>query len=159
MTVNRKIPSVSDTFLFLHVFLFAAAVPHLMRLKLPYLAGVLKPRGEPQLADPERITKIDSYIERAIKWGSPFVRPGCLTLGLTRYYFFRRSEVDVSLHFGMGRIGGEFVGHCWLTKGGEPYREKQDPRGLYVEMYSISRENIRTAGQTKAMGQRQWTNP
>ena len=80
------------------------------------------------------------------------MRPGCLTLGLTRYYFFRRAGLDVSLHFGMGRIGKdkEFVGHCWLVRGGVPYLEKQDPRPLYVEMYRISRGDSRKSMQARA---------
>ena len=74
----------------------------------------------------------------AIREGRPVVRPGCLTRGVTRYYFFRRDGMDVSLSFGMGRVKGEFVGHCWLVKDGMPFMETQDPRPLYAEMYRIS---------------------
>ncbi len=152
--------AVSNAFLFLRVLLFAAAVPHLLRLKLARLARVLEPGWEPSSVDPDRAEKIRTYVEKAIERGGPLVRPGCLTLGLTRYYFFRRAGMDVSLHFGMGRIGKEkeFVGHCWLVKDGEPYLERQDPRRLYIEMYRISREDSRKSMQTEAIGLGRLTN-
>jgi Transglutaminase-like superfamily len=145
MERRLRIPVICDVFLFGQVFLFAAAVPHLMRLKLARLASLIEPGSDPRPVDPDLVRKISIYTNRAIRRGKPFVRPGCLTLGLTRYYFFRRAGMDVSLHFGMGRIGKdkEFAGHCWLTRGGEPYLETVDPRPLYVEMYRISREQIR----------------
>lgn len=144
----------SKAFLFLRVFLFAAAVPYLMRLKLARLAAVLEPGSEPVPVDSDRIQEIAAYVQAAMMRGRPLVRPGCLTLGLTRYYFFRRAGLDVSLHFGMGRIGEDrgFVGHCWLVREGLPYLETQDPRPLYVEMYSISRGDSGKPAQTAAIG-------
>jgi hypothetical protein len=137
--------TLSNAFLFLRIFLFAAAVPCLLRLKIARVAAILEPGWEPWRADPERIERITAYVETVIKRGGPLVRPGCLTLGLTRYFFLRRAGVDVSLHFGMGRIskGEGFVGHCWLLRDGEPYLERVDPRPSYVEMYRISRQDIR----------------
>jgi hypothetical protein len=152
MTRNLRIPAVSKLFLFLRVFLFAAAVPHLMRLKLAHLAAVLEPGWEPRPVDPDRAGEIAAYVETAIKRGRPLVRPGCLTLGITRYYFFRRAGMDVSLHFGMKRIGKEYVGHCWLVRDGEPYLEKQDPRTLYIEVYRISREIGEKPMYTESIG-------
>jgi Transglutaminase-like superfamily len=142
---SLRIRTGPDAFLFLRVSLFAAAVPYLMRLKLSRLASVLEPGSEPGPVDPDPVQQIAAYVQAAIRWGRPLVRPGCLTLSLTRYYFFRRAGLDVSLHFGMGRIGEnkEFVGHCWLAKDGVPYLETRDPRTLYVEMYRISREDRR----------------
>ena len=153
-----KMRTLSNACLFLRVFLFATAVPHLLRLKLTHVAGILEPGSEPQTVDPDRARKIAAYVETAIIWGRPLVRAGCLTRGLTRYYFFRRAGLDVSLHFGMGRIGQqkEFDGHCWLVRDGEPYLEKQDPRNLYIEMYRISR--TRKSTQTEGMGLGRLTN-
>jgi hypothetical protein len=77
------------------------------------------------------------------------VRRGCLTRGLTRYYFLRRAGMDIALCFGMGRRNGEFMGHCWLVKDNEPFLEAEDPRPLYTVMYRISRagaSGIFTAG-------------
>ncbi len=151
---SLKMRAGSNAFLFLRVFLFAAAVPLLMRLKVASLARVLEPGSEPIPVDPDRVRKIDVYVQAAIERGRPLARPGCLTLGLTRYYFFRRAGLDVSLHFGMGRIGEDkgFVGHCWLVRDGVPYLEAQDPRPLYVEMYCISREDSRKPAQANAIG-------
>ena len=129
--------SISDAFLFFQVLFFAAAVPFLLRLKLSRVEALLEPRV-PSPADRDRVEQIAEYVELAIREGRPVVRPGCLTRGVTRYYFFRRDGMDVSLSFGMGRVKGEFVGHCWLVKDGMPFMETQDPRPLYAEMYRIS---------------------
>lgn len=152
--------TVSKAYLFLRVFLFAAAVPLLLRLKLARVATILEPGCEPQWVDPDQARKIAAYVETAIAWGRPIVRPGCLTRGLTRYYFLRRAGMDVSLHFGMGRIGQqkEFDGHCWLVRDGEPYMENQDPRTLYIDMYHISPEHRRTSTKTQTIGLDRLTN-
>jgi Transglutaminase-like superfamily len=129
--------SIPDVFLFFQVLFFAAAVPFLLRLKLSRVETLLEPRI-PSSADRERLEQITEYVEMAIRAGRPLVRPGCLTRGVTRYYFFRRNGLDVSLCFGMGQVKEEFVGHCWLVKDGLPFMEARDPRPLYVEMYRIS---------------------
>jgi hypothetical protein len=129
--------SISDVFLFLQVLLFAAAVPFLLRLKLSRVQTLLEPRI-PSPANQERMEQITEYVERAIRAGRPLVRPGCLTRGVTRYFFFRRNGQDVSLCFGVGQDEEKFVGHCWLVKDGVPFMEPRDPRRLYAEMYRIS---------------------
>jgi Transglutaminase-like superfamily len=135
-TSQRK-SRVADAFLLLRVFAFAAAVPYLLRLKLPRVAGLVEPGTAPLAADPDRLKKIAAYVETAIQRGRPWVRKGCLTRGLTRYFFLRRAGLDVSLHFGMGRVNGEFVGHCWLVKDGQPFLEKEDT-SPYFQTYRIS---------------------
>ncbi len=129
--------SISNIFLFIQVLFFAAAVPFLLRLKLSRVQTLLEPRVLSS-ADLDRVEQITEYVEMAIRAGRPLVRPGCLTRGVTRYYFLRRNGLDVSLCFGMGQIKDEFVGHCWLVKDGVPYLEARDPRPLYAEMYRIS---------------------
>ena len=129
--------SIPDVFLFFQVLFFAAAVPFLLRLKLSRVEALLEPRT-PSSADRNGVERITEYVEMAIRVGRPLVRPGCLTRGLTRYYFFRRDGMDVSLCFGMGQVKEEFVGHCWLVKDGVPFMEARDPRPLYAEMYRIS---------------------
>jgi hypothetical protein len=129
--------SIPDVFLFFQVVLFAAAVPFLLRLKLSRVETLLEPRA-PSSSGGDRVEQITEYVEKAIRAGHPLVRPGCLTRGVTRYYFFRRDGLDVSLCFGMGQINGEFVGHCWLVRDGVPFMETRDPRPLYTEMYRIS---------------------
>jgi hypothetical protein len=127
--------SVSDAFLFFQVFIFAAAVPLILRLKLSRLKSLLNPSVH-SFPDQNRVEQITAYVETAIRKG-PFVRPGCLTRGVTRYYFLRRDGIDVSLCFGMGRVNGDFVGHCWLVRDGLPFMETHDPRPRYAEMYRI----------------------
>jgi Transglutaminase-like superfamily len=129
--------SIPDAFLFFRILFFAAAVPFLLRLKLSRVKALLEPRI-PSSADRDRVEQIVEYVELAIREGRPLVRPGCLTRGVTRYYFFRRDGMDVSLCFGMGQVKEEFVGHCWLVKDGVPFLETRDPRPLYTEMYRIS---------------------
>lgn len=128
---------ISDVFLFFQVLFFAAAVPFLLRLKLARVETLLQPRI-PRSTGQDRMEQITQYVEIAIRKGRPLVRPGCLTRGLTRYYFFRREGLDVSLCFGMGQVEEEFVGHCWLLKDGVPFLETRDPRPLYAEMYRMS---------------------
>jgi hypothetical protein len=151
MTRRPTTRTLSDYVLFVRVFLFAAAVPLLMRLKISKLGAVLEPGSDPRAVDPEQIRKISAYTQRAIWMGKPLVRPGCLTLGLTRYYFLRRAGLDLALLFGMGRIeeGKEVEGHCWLVRDGEPYLETVDPRPLYVEMWRISRDSISRSDATQ----------
>jgi hypothetical protein len=128
---------ISDIFLFLQIMCFAAIVPFLLRLKIWRLQALLEPQAVGP-ADRDRIEQITEYVEKAIREGRPLVRPGCLTRGVTRYYFFRRDGMDVSLCFGMGEIDGEFAGHCWLVKDGAPFLETRDPRPLYSEMYRLT---------------------
>jgi len=132
---------ISNAVLFLRICAFAAAVPYLLRLKLCRVVGAIEPGKDPWAVDEDRVRKITTYVEKAIRRGKPVVRPGCLTRGLTRYYFLRRAGMDVALCFGMGRLDNDFVGHCWLVKNEEPYLEPpdQDPRNRYTEMYRISR--------------------
>jgi hypothetical protein len=138
-----KLRFVSHAALFLRVFAFAAIVPCLLRLKLSSVARSLEPDTDPSAVEEDKVQRIASCVETAIRHGKPFVRPGCLTRGLTRYYFLRRAGMDVTLCFGMGRHDREIIGHCWLVRDGEPFLEAQDPRPLYVEMYRISREGGR----------------
>jgi len=128
---------ISDVLLFFQIMCFAAAVPFLLRLKIWRLQTLLEPRVA-RPADQDRVEEITEYVERAIREGRPFVRPGCLTRGVTRYYFLRRDGMDVSLCFGIGEIDGEFAGHCWLVKDGVPFLETRDPRPLYSEMYRLT---------------------
>ena len=142
----RDVPSalqfISNALLFLRIFAFAAAVPYLLRLKLPKVAGLLELGCDSFAteANEENVKKVAAYVELVIARGRPIVRPGCLTRGLTRYYFLRRAGMNVTLCFGMGRVDCKFIGHCWLTRDGEPFLELEDPQTRYVEVYRISSE-------------------
>jgi len=143
--------SIPDVFLFFHILFFAAAVPFLLRLKLSRVESLLEPRTSSPV-DWDRVEQIAEYVEMAIRAGHPLVRPGCLTRGVTRYYFFRRNGLDVSLCFGMGQVKGVFAGHCWLIKDGVPFMEARDPRPLYAEMYHIpgtARRSVASSGRSE----------
>src|SRR4051812_27635190 len=123
-------------FLALRVLVFAALVPLLMRLPLPRLARLLEPR-RPHRADPQTADWLARRIDTVIAAGHPVVRTGCLTRGVTHFFFLRRAGVDVRLQFGMGTPEGKPEGHCWLVRDGEPYLERVDPRPIFVETYRI----------------------
>jgi hypothetical protein len=139
-----------DVFLFLQILFFAAVVPILLRLKLWRVEALLEPKIQ-GMAERDRVEQIAAYVEIAIREGRPLIHPGCLTRGVTRYYFLRRDGLDVSLCFGVGRLQEEFVGHCWLVKDGVPFLETQDPRPVYTVMYRISgaaRRGVKASGST-----------
>jgi len=125
--------------LFLKVFLFAALVPALARLKLTRLESLLEPSRTTPPVGALQMDRIVDCVEAALKIGSPVVRGGCLTRGLTLYYFLRRASIDVALCFGTGHVKGQFAGHCWLSREGEPFLESCDPRPVFAKIYSIPR--------------------
>lgn len=132
-----------DVFLLLQVCLFAAAVPALLRLKLAWLQWVLSRVPLGTSPTEARIHAIVRCTAVALRRGQPVIRRGCLTRGLTLYFFLRRAGLDVDLCFGAGYLGAEFAAHCWVEQGGEPFHEPVDPRRVYAEMYRVP---PRTAG-------------
>ena len=123
------------------VLLFAIlAVPLLRRLS-PARLRTLAPRPRPgaRLA-PAEAAAFSRRIDGWLAAGRPFVRPGCLTRGIARYWLLRRAGADVELRFGLSRTAAGGVagdGHCWLTLAGEPLGEPRDPRELYVETFRL----------------------
>jgi hypothetical protein len=118
---------------------FAAAVPLLMRLPLPRLAALLAavpPRRQPPSA--AEVERLERLIELAPRVGAPLIRRGCLTRGVTLFWFLRRAGLNVELRFGLDPAGGDDTdGHCWLTLQGQPFLEKQDPRPRFAEIYRL----------------------
>jgi hypothetical protein len=116
---------------------FAAAVPLLMRLPLPRVAAFLtRPprRRSPSPADVERLERVVTLAPRI---AGPLVRSGCLTRGVTLFWFLRRQGLDVELRFGLDPGGDEAVdGHCWLALDGEPFLERRDP-SRFTELYRL----------------------
>jgi hypothetical protein len=121
----------------LHIFGFAVVIPLLLRFKLPRLEMLLEPKRVPSPPGAARVEAVVRAVDAVLRTGKPLLRSGCLTRGLTLYYFLRRTGVDVTLCFGIGDVKGEFVGHCWLAKGGEPFMEARDPRPLFTEVYCV----------------------
>ena len=141
LAIVRDVRRRGDTGLFCKSFCVALTAPLLLKLPLSRLEALLEwavarePRRGP--VDPRMIA---ATVLDMLQAGRPLVRRGCLTRGFTLYYFLRRSGVDVSLTFGMGKVerGDGFEGHCWLVLDGEPFLEPRDPRGDYAAIYSFS---------------------
>lgn len=124
--------------LFLRITLLASCVPALMRLPLARLQRVLEPRRVPPPPKPEDLSSLANHVDWVLRKARPIVRPGCLTRGVTLYYFLRRAGGDVSLAFGMGvPDASEFAGHCWLVRDGEPFLERTDPRQRFTEIVRL----------------------
>ena len=138
----RALRSPRDVLLALRVLAVALAAPLITRLSLARQESILEPSTTPA-PDPQREAWLVENVDRILSTARPLVRPGCLTRGLTHYYFLRRAGVDVQLRYGLGTPVGETDGHCWLVRDGEPYLERADPRELYVETYRLPRAPTR----------------
>jgi hypothetical protein len=127
-----------DLVLFARVAAFAALVPWLMSQPLPRVARLLtRPtrRGTPATTEVERLERM---ITLAPRLAHPVVRTGCLTRGVTLFWFLRRAGLNVELRFGLNPDDGAPAdGHCWLTLDGEPILERRDPRPRFAETYRL----------------------
>jgi hypothetical protein len=124
--------------MFARIVAFAATVPGLMRLPLPRVASLLtRPprRRSPGPAETERIRRL---VDLAPRIAHPVVKPGCLTRGVTLFWFLRRAGLEVELRFGLDPGDARLPdGHCWLTLDGEPFLEKRDPHPRFTEIYRL----------------------
>lgn len=121
-----------------HCVLFAAAVPLLMRVPLKRLEGLI---GRPAAGCSESAAGIDRVVQdvgRALRYGRPLVRRGCLTRGVTLYHFLRRAGVNVQLCFGARYRGGQFEAHCWLERDGKHFLEQPGEAACFQRIYSFS---------------------
>ena len=136
MFATKLIRNAADLFLFFRILAFSASVPVLMRLNLVRLDTILQALSRPKSGTPSAAEKIKSYLELAIRFGRPAVRPGCLTRGVTLYHFLRKDAgMEVTLCFGMGQWNSNFEGHCWLVRDGKPLWETRDPGQVFAEFY------------------------
>lgn len=120
------------------VLLFGLWVPVLVRRGPERMAAHLAPGPtSPPAADPQAAEALARRIDRWLRAAWPFVRRGCLTRGLVQYRFLREAGFNVSLRFGIGEVNGQFEGHCWLVRDGQPFLEKRDPRPIYTEMWRV----------------------
>jgi hypothetical protein len=124
--------------LFAYLTAFAASVRLLMRLPLPRVAALLTrvpARSQPPPATVERLAALVALAPRV---GRPLVRSGCLTRGVTLFWFLRRAGLDVELCFGLDAARRDRPdGHCWLLLDGEPFLEASDPRPRFAELYRL----------------------
>ena len=122
----------------MRVCAFATAVPVLMRLPLPRVGAVLTRRPPGWRPSSSEIERLERVVALAPRVAGPFVRPGCLTRGVTLFWFSRRAGLDVELRFGLDpRDAADTDGHCWLSIDGEPFLEKRDPRPRFAELYRL----------------------
>ena len=120
------------------VCLFATTVPAIVRLPLPRLGALVTRPARDVACEPSEIERLERVTTLAPRIARPLVRSGCLTRGLTLYWFLRRAGLDVELRFGLDPgVSGPTDGHCWLTLDGEPYLEKRDPRPHFAELYRL----------------------
>jgi hypothetical protein len=132
----REVRGAGEALLFARVLVFAAAVPTLMRLPLPRLAALLTRRPRRPPASAAEIERLERLTALAPRVGHPLVRSGCLTRGVTLFWFLRRAGLDVQLNFGLDSDGSHPPdGHCWLSIRDEPFLEKRDPRPYFTEQY------------------------
>ena len=127
----------ADGALLCQLCLFVWAVPLLLRLGLSTLQLLLAAKRARRTPVPELAERLVHYVDAILGIASPLVDAGCLTRGVTLCYFLRRSGVDAALCFGIGRVHGEWSGHCWVLVDGEPFHERRDPRLLFAETYRI----------------------
>lgn len=134
----RELRSVSDALWLAYIGAVAAIVPLLVRLPVQRWAGLIThpPRSRPASgAEAERLERLVGLAPRI---AGPLVRPGCLTRGLTLFWFLRRAGFEVELHFGLDPDDPVSVeGHCWLALDGDPFLEKVDPRPRFAEIYRL----------------------
>jgi hypothetical protein len=121
------------------VLLFAALLPLILRFrKLPDLPAWVEPAGKPPPPPaPGEVASLVERLDALLVAGRPAVRTGCMVRSLTLYHFLRRAGAEVSLHFGVGTIRGEFAAHCWVVYRGEPLEETVDPRPIFTETWRI----------------------
>jgi hypothetical protein len=136
----RELRGAREAVLFAYVSAFASTVPLLMRLPLPRLAALLTRRPARRRQPAAAVQRLDALVALA-QGVAPCVRGGCLTRGVTLFWFLRRAGVDVQLCFGLDPAAGDAAaaadGHCWLVHDGEPFLERADPRTRFAETFRL----------------------
>ena len=151
----RRLCNLRNALLFVRISVFAALVPLLTRLAPARLDDVLASRTADDKLDPDLAQRTVRYVDLVLALGRPIVRPSCITRGLTLYYFLGRGGTELELCFGIANLDGKVAGHCWLIRDGEPFLERQDPRGRFTEMYRFplrSRVSMAAGGPAPERG-------
>jgi SAM-dependent methyltransferase len=132
----RAIRRSGDTRLLVRATCVAMVVPLLMRLPLPALAAVLRPRRPSDKDATVDVDRLVGCVDAAAIVGHPLVNHTCLTRSGTLYWFLARAGMPVELHFGLatdaGGDGHRSVGHAWLSLDGEAFLEENDPSRFTV---------------------------
>jgi hypothetical protein len=133
-----ELRGMREVLLFAYMGAFASSVPLLMRLPLPRLRALLTRPPARRRPSPAAVQRLEALVALAPRVGHPVVRPGCLTRGVTLFWFLRRAGVDVELCFGLGPADVDSPdGHCWLVRDGRPFMEQADPRWRFAEIFRM----------------------
>lgn len=143
---------LADAFLLMRIAVFAAFVPWIARLPIARLRAFVEPSRILPHSNPIQVERIIRCTESVCRFGSRLIARRCMTRGLTLYYFLRRAGVDATLVFGAGRVEGQFAGHCWLERDGEPYLEKTDPRDFFTPIYTFN-NSTETGREAQPIGE------
>lgn len=119
------------------ILLFAATSRLIARVppsRLERLFGLLRLDAS---SDASAVDTTIERVERVIARSEPILRHTCLTRSLTRYFFFRRAGAEVQLVFGVGEVGGDVTGHCWLIRDSRLYAEDDELVDRFTPMWRI----------------------
>lgn len=127
--------SAADAAMAARMAVVALALPVLHRcLSLPSLMRLLDSRRQARSSvDPERQVRLArGVLSRRI---GP-LQPGCFRQSLILFHGLRRCGHPARIVFGVTENGDVLDGHSWIELDGEPFAEKDDPRGAFKVAYS-----------------------
>lgn len=122
--------SLAETWLRLHIGLFATATPLLVRLPLGVLLRLTEGPGWFRPYRRWRAEQIQAMVDRRLADPRMMRRRACLRYGLVLYHFLRLAGLDARLHFGLhpqADAADAMRAHCWVTLAGRPINP---PAGL-----------------------------
>ena len=122
-----------DVWWIIQILTMLAAYPLLNRIyTLPRLVRLYDAaaRREGTASDQKRlITLLQGLLRRT--WERDF----CLPRSLIMFHFFRKWGVAARIHVGLTKIDGEALGHAWVSVGGKPVAERNDPDEIYKTFF------------------------
>jgi hypothetical protein len=135
LRVARKhVSSPADALLLARMGGWALALPLLKRVvplqRLVRLAG--GPADGPR--DMGREQKVAELARVLYRSHGTFVGDNCLERSLVAYRYLARSNAEPELVVGMGKDGGELLGHVWVTVDGSPLYDAPERLADFVPM-------------------------
>jgi hypothetical protein len=81
---------------------------------------------------PAREQKIADLVRVLYRSPAAVVRDNCLERSLVTYRYLGRAGARPELVVGMGKDGGDLLGHVWVTVDGEPLYDSPEKLGQFV---------------------------
>lgn len=136
----QTIDSISEIFSHSRIFILAAALTIVLRLRLskPLLALLESMETGGNEPSEERLRDITRRTDTVLLLGRPAIRSECLARTCLLYYQMKKAGADVNIRFGVAMAGSEFRSHCWLLVDGLPQYEHFDPRPAFKPLYDLS---------------------